>query len=71
MPAETLDCASRRIDHVIGIAGESERFDAEEFSTVSHDLAELKGELKAAENDEEYAPRYGTRGGPERESSNF
>jgi hypothetical protein len=56
---------------VLALPGECETFDPEEFEMVSRDLAELKRELKAAENDEEYAPTYGTPEGKERESSNF
>jgi beta-N-acetylhexosaminidase len=71
LPVERLDRASERIDRVLALPGECESFDPEEFEAVSHDIGELKRELKAAENDEEYAPRYGTPEGKERESSNF
>lgn len=71
LPVESLERASRRIDRVLVVAGECETFDPSEFETVCHDIAELKRELKAAENDEEYAPVYGTPEGKERESSNF
>ena len=71
LPVESLDRASRRIDRVLPLAGECETFDPAEFEAVSRDIAELKRELKAAENDEEYAPLYGTPEGKERESSNF
>ena len=71
LPVERLELASERIDRVLAVAGESETFDPAEFETVCQDIAELKRELKAAENDEEYAPRYGTPEGKERESSNF
>lgn len=71
LPIERLQRASQRIDQVLKVAGESETFDPSEFKKVCHDITELKRELKAAENDEEYAPRYGTPEGKERESSNF
>ncbi len=71
LPVERLDHASQRIDRVLALPGECETFDPEEFEMVSRDIAELKRELKAAENDEEYAPTYGTPEGKERESSNF
>jgi hypothetical protein len=68
---ERLEQASQRIDHVLAFAGESETFNPSEFQTVARDILELKRALKAAENDEEYAPLYGTSEGKERESSNF
>jgi beta-N-acetylhexosaminidase len=71
LPIESLEQAGRRIDRVLDVAGEYEPFDPTEFDMVSHDIDELKRELKAAENDEEYAPVYGTPEGKERESSNF
>lgn len=71
LAVEALDGAGRRIDRVLDVAGEYEAFDQEEFETVSHDIAELKRALKAAENDEEYAPLYGTPEGKGRRSSNF
>jgi beta-N-acetylhexosaminidase len=71
LSVERLDRASQRIDRVLDIAGERESFDPEEFATVSSDIAELKRALHAAENDEEYAPLYGTSEGKVRESSNF
>jgi beta-N-acetylhexosaminidase len=71
LPLESLEKAGQRIDRVIALAGEREAFDPEEFETVSRDIAELKRALKAAENDEEYAPLYGTSEGAERKSSNF
>jgi beta-N-acetylhexosaminidase len=66
-----VDRSLGRMDYVLALAGEYEPFDSAEFETVSRDLAELKRALKAAESDEEYAPRYGTREGKERRSSNF
>jgi beta-N-acetylhexosaminidase len=71
VPVESLERASQRIDRVLAVAGERETFDPEEFEAVSRNIAELKRALKAAENDEEYAPLYGTPGGKERQSSNF
>jgi beta-N-acetylhexosaminidase len=66
-----VDRSLGRINYALALAGEYESFDPAEFLTVSRDLAELKRALKAAENDEEYAPVYGTREGSERRSSNF
>ncbi|MBD0325117.1 MAG: glycoside hydrolase family 3 protein, partial [Pyrinomonadaceae bacterium] len=71
LPVESLERAGQRIDRVLDLAGERETFDPEEFEAVSRDIAELKRALKAAENDEEYAPLYGTSEGKERKSSNF
>jgi len=68
---EDLERAGRRMDRVLEIAGEAEQFDRDEFDTVSSDFAELKRALKAAEEDEEYAPLYGTPEGGNRRSSNF
>jgi beta-N-acetylhexosaminidase len=68
---DALERASRRIDRVLEIAGEPEQFDQDEFDTVSRDIAELKRALQAAENEEEYAPLFGTPEGGERHSSNF
>jgi beta-N-acetylhexosaminidase len=71
LPVDSLERAGQRIDRVLGQAGEPEQFDQDEFETVSGDIAELKRALKAAENDEEYAPVFGTPEGGERHSSNF
>ncbi|MGB7923117.1 MAG: glycoside hydrolase family 3 N-terminal domain-containing protein [Pyrinomonadaceae bacterium] len=71
LPVQALDGASRRMEQALKLAGEYESFDQTEFETVSRDLAELKRALKAAENDEEYAPLYGTPEGRDRRSSNF
>jgi beta-N-acetylhexosaminidase len=71
LSVEALDQASERIDRVLAIAGVYEPFDQKEFDQVSHDIVELKRALKAAENNEEYAPLYGTEEGSERHSSNF
>jgi beta-N-acetylhexosaminidase len=71
LSVESLDLAGERIDRALKVAGEYEAFDEEEFKSASRDIAELKRALKAAENDEEYAPAYGTPDGSERRSSNF
>jgi beta-N-acetylhexosaminidase len=71
LPVSALDRAGQKIDRVLAMAGEPEQFDQDEFDAVSSDLAELKRALKAAENEEEYAPRFGTPEGGERRSSNF
>jgi beta-N-acetylhexosaminidase len=68
---EVLDKANRRIDRVLDLAGDYEHFDEEEFKAVCRELAELKRALHAAENDEAYAPSYGTPEDRERRSSNF
>ena len=68
---EDLERAGRRMDSVLKIAGEAEQFDQDEFDAVSRDMAELKRALKAAEDDEEYTPLYGTPEGGSRRSSNF
>jgi beta-N-acetylhexosaminidase len=71
LSVDALVGAGERIDRVLSLAGEPEQFDQDEFETVSSDVAELKHALKAAENDEEYAPLFGTPEGGERHSSNF
>lgn len=71
LPVSSLDRAGERIERVLKLAGECETFEQEEFETASRDIAELKQALQAAENDEEYAPLYGTPEGRERRSSNF
>ena len=68
---EVLDKANRRIDRVLDLAGDYEHFDKEEFEALSRRFVELKRALHAAENDEEYAPAYGTPEDLERRSSNF
>jgi beta-N-acetylhexosaminidase len=68
---EVLDKANRRIERVLDLAGDYEHFDQDEFNAVSREIAELKRALSAAENDEEYAPVYGTAEDSERRSSNF
>jgi beta-N-acetylhexosaminidase len=71
LPISALDRAVVRIDRVLSLTGEPEQFDQDEFAVVSQDIAELKRALKAAENEEEYAPLFGTPEGGERQSSNF
>lgn len=71
LQVDALERASRRIERVLKVAGEYESFDQDEFETVSRDISELKRALHAAENDEEYAPLFGTPEGDVRESSNF
>jgi beta-N-acetylhexosaminidase len=68
---DALDRASHRLDHALAIAGDYESFDEDEFDIASRDVAELKRALQAAEEDEEYAPLYGTAEGKTRRSSNF
>jgi beta-N-acetylhexosaminidase len=71
LPVGELDRAGQRIDRVLRLPGEPEQFDKHQFEGVSRDLAELRRALKAAENEEEYAPSFGTPDGGERRSSNF
>jgi beta-N-acetylhexosaminidase len=71
LSARVLAAAARRIDAALKLAGEPEQFDAEEFQTVARRIAELKAELKTAEETGEYAPLYGTEEGDDRRSSNF
>lgn len=71
LSTRALDAAGRRIDHVLSLAREAESFDEQEFATLSRDIAELKRALQAAEDEEEYAPLYGTEEGATRRSSNF
>jgi beta-glucosidase-like glycosyl hydrolase len=66
-----LDQAVKRVDKVLGLAGDYETFDEQEFDQVCHEIAELKRALHAAENDEEYTPLFGTADGKERRSTNF
>jgi beta-N-acetylhexosaminidase len=68
---EVLDKANRRIDRVLALTGDYEHFDREEFDAVCREFVELKRALHAAENDETYAPAYGTPEDRERRSSNF
>lgn len=71
LSARSLGAAGRRMDSALKLAGEPEQFDAEEFQTVARHIAELKDELKAAEETGEYAPLYGTEEDDARRSSNF
>jgi beta-N-acetylhexosaminidase len=71
LPVSALDRAGTRIERVAKLTGEPEQFDQDEFEMVSRDIAELKRALKAAENEEEYVPLFGTPEGGERHSSNF
>jgi beta-N-acetylhexosaminidase len=66
-----LNAAARRMDWALKLTGEPEAFDAEEFKAVSQRIAELKLELKSAEETGEYAPLYGTEEDKTRRSSNF
>ncbi|MCA1593506.1 MAG: hypothetical protein LC754_12820 [Acidobacteria bacterium] len=66
-----LNAAERRIEGALEIAGEPEQFDEGEFQAVSRQFAELKVELKAAEETGEYAPLFSTEDGKTRRSSNF
>ncbi|HJQ31386.1 MAG TPA: glycoside hydrolase family 3 N-terminal domain-containing protein [Pyrinomonadaceae bacterium] len=66
-----LAAAERRMKWALKLTGEPEAFDAEEFRQVSRRIAELKLELKSAEETGQYAPVYGTHGGGTRRSSNF
>ncbi|HWW76545.1 MAG TPA: glycoside hydrolase family 3 N-terminal domain-containing protein, partial [Pyrinomonadaceae bacterium] len=66
-----LAAAERRMKWALKLAGESEAFDAEEYAQVSRRIAELKLELKSAEETGQYAPVYGTHEGGTRRSSNF
>lgn len=67
----TLSAVERRTKWALKLAGEPEPFDAEEFKEVSRRFAELKVELKVAEETGEYAPLFGTAEGDTRRSSNF
>jgi beta-N-acetylhexosaminidase len=71
LSARALAAAERRMRWALKLTGEPESFDAEEFRQVSRRLAELKLELKSAEETGQYAPVYGTREGGTRRSSNF
>ena len=71
LSVRALDAASRRMDRALKLAGEPEQFDAEEFQAASRRIAQLKLDLKAAEETGEYAPLYGTEDGGVRRSSNF
>ena len=71
LSVRALNAAGRRIDNALAVAREPEAFDEDEFQIVSRELAELKSALKAAEDEGEYTPLYGTEDGAERRSSNF
>jgi beta-N-acetylhexosaminidase len=71
LSAKAVEDAGKRIDRVLDVAAVPEPFDDGEFETASDDIAELKRALHAAENDEEYAPKYGVADGEERRSGNF
>ena len=71
LSVRALSAARRRMDSALKLTGEPEQFDAEEFRNVSRQIAQLKLNLKAAEETGEYAPVYGTDGGGVRRSSNF
>ncbi len=66
-----VDGSNERINRVLKLTGGYEPFDQEEFDAVCRDITELKRALKAAENDEAYAPLFGTNEGRTRRSSNF
>jgi beta-N-acetylhexosaminidase len=66
-----LNAVTRRMQSALKIAGEPEQFDEDEFDAVSRQMAELKRDLKGAEESGEYAPLYGTEEGGARSSSNF
>lgn len=71
LPIDSLERAGERIDRVLRLAGKPEQFDRDEFESASRDIAELKRAMRAAENDEEYSPVFGTLEGDDRRSSNF
>lgn len=71
LSARVFAAAERRMDWALKLVGEPESFDADEFETVSRQFAQLKRELKSAEDTGEYAPLFGTHGGGTRHSSNF
>jgi beta-N-acetylhexosaminidase len=71
LSARVLAAAERRLSWALKLAGEPESFDADEFETVSRQMALLKRELKSAEETGEYAPLFGTSDGGTRRSSNF
>ena len=71
LSARVLTAAERRMSWALKLVGEPESFDADEFETVSRQFAQLKQELKSAEETGEYAPLFGTADGNTRRSSNF
>jgi len=68
---DSVENSNERINRVLKLVGDYEPFDQEEFDAVCRDITELKRALKAAENDEEYSPLFGTQEGRTRRSSNF
>jgi beta-glucosidase-like glycosyl hydrolase len=66
-----VDAALRRMGWAMKLTGEPEQFDAGEFRAVSRRVAQLKLDLKAAEETGQYAPVYGTDEDGTRLSSNF
>ena len=66
-----VNAALRRMDWATRLAGGPEQFDGEEFDTVSRRIAQLKLDLKTAEETGQYAPVYGTNEDGTRLSSNF
>ena len=71
LSARALAAAERRMSWALKLAGEPESFDADELEAVSRQLAQLKQDLKSAEETGEYAPLFGTSDGSTRRSSNF
>lgn len=71
LSVRAVNASNRRMDELIKLAGEPEQFDEDEFQTVSRATAQLKEELKVAEETGEYSPLYGTEEGTVRRSSNF
>ncbi|MDT5268683.1 MAG: beta-N-acetylhexosaminidase [Acidobacteriota bacterium] len=71
LSARALAAADRRMEWALKLVGEPESFDADEFEAVSRQFAQLKQELKSAEDTGEYSPLFGTSGGGTRRSSNF
>jgi beta-N-acetylhexosaminidase len=71
LSTRALAAVERRMSWALKLAGEPEAFDADEFKTVSLQLAQLKQDLKTAEETGEYSPLFGTADGGTRRSSNF
>jgi beta-N-acetylhexosaminidase len=66
-----LAAVKRRMEAAFKLVGEPEQFDPAEFRAASEEIAQLKRELKSAEENGEYAPLYGTEEGGTRRTSNF
>jgi beta-N-acetylhexosaminidase len=66
-----LAAVKRRMEAAFKLVGEPEQFDPTEFRAASEEIAQLKRELKSAEENDEYAPLYGTEEGGTRRTSNF